>query len=214
MNHLLITGGGGGLAQAIVEEFADTAWDVAAPGRSELDVSDPRAIRRYLEPRPVDLLVCAAGITRDTPLARLDESAWDEVFGVNYQGAADCAAAVLPRMTGQGSGHILFLSSFSALHPAVGQVAYAAAKAALLGLTRSLARRNGSHGIRVNVILPGFLETRMTRTVSGKRKAEILADHTLGRFNTPGAVAKFIRHLHEDLPHTSGQVFQLDSRIS
>ncbi len=214
VNQLLITGGEGGLAQAIVEAFADPAWDVAAPRRRELDVSDSRAIRIYLESRRVDLLVCAAGITRDTPLARLDEGAWDEVFAVNYQGAADCAAAVLPRMIGRGSGHIVFISSFSALHPAAGQVAYSAAKAALLGLTESLAQRNGPHGIRVNAILPGFLETRMTRGVSGKRKAEILADHTLGRFNTPGAVAKFIRHLHEDLPHTSGQVFQLDSRIS
>lgn len=214
VNHLVITGGGGGLGRAIAGAFADPAWDVAAPARGELDVCDPRAIRSYFEPRPVDLLVCAAGITRDAPLSRLDESAWDDVFAVNYQGAADCAAAVLPRMIGQGRGHIIFISSYSALHPAVGQAAYAAAKAAMLGLTESLARRNGPHGIRVNAILPGFLETRMTRTVSGKRKAEILEDHSLGRLNTPGAVAKFIRHLHEDLPHTSGQMFRLDSRIS
>jgi 3-oxoacyl-[acyl-carrier protein] reductase len=131
---------------------------------------------------------------------------------VNYQAAAACAAAALPSMIGRGCGHLIFISSHSALHPPVGQLPYATAKAALLGLTASLARINGLHGIRVNAILPGFLETPMTESVSGKRKTGILGQHALGRFNTPDTVAKFIRHLHEDLPHTSGQIFQLDSR--
>lgn len=214
VNQLVITGGSGGLGRAIIEAFAAASWQIAAPGRAELDVTDPVAIRSYFKARPVDLLVCAAGMIRDAPLARLNESAWDEVLAVNYQAAAACAAAVLPRMIGQGSGHVIFISSYSALQPPVGQVAYATAKAALLGLAAFLTQTNGPHGIRVNVILPGFLETRMTDSVSPSRKSEILAEHTLGRFNTPDTVARFIRHLHEDLPHTSGQVFQLDSRIS
>lgn len=212
MNHLVITGGSGGLGRAIVEVFAAPSWEIAAPPRAELDVTDPAAIRSYFESRPVDLLVCAAGIIRDAPLARLSETAWDEVFAVNYQAAAACAAAALPSMIGRGCGHLIFISSHSALHPPVGQLPYATAKAALLGLTASLARINGLHGIRVNAILPGFLETPMTESVSGKRKTGILDQHALGRFNTPDTVAKFIRHLHEDLPHTSGQIFQLDSR--
>jgi 3-oxoacyl-[acyl-carrier protein] reductase len=212
VNHLVITGGSGGLGKAIVEVFAAASWEIAAPSRAELDVTDQAAIRKYFEARPVDLLVCAAGTIRDTPLARLDESAWDEIFAVNYQGAAACAAAVLPRMIDRGCGHLIFISSNSAFHPPRGQLPYATAKAALLGLTASLARTNSRHGIRVNAILPGFLETPMTESVSEKRKAEILDDHALGRFNTPDAVARFIRSLHEDLPHTSGQVFQLDSR--
>ena len=161
----------------------------------------------------VDLLVCAAGTIRDLPLARMEESSWDEVFAVNFKGSAACAAAVLPGMIARGRGHIVFISSYSALHPQVGQAAYATAKAALLGLTASLALENGHHGIRVNAILPGFMETNMTSTVSSRRKAEILGDHSLGRFNTPNAVAHFIRYLHEHLPETSGQVFQLDSRL-
>lgn len=214
VNHLVVTGGSGGLGKAIIEVFAAASWQIAAPGRAALDLTDRVGIAGYFESRPVDLLICAAGITRDMPLARLDESAWDEVVAVNYQAAATCAAAVLPGMIVRGSGHIVFVSSRSALHPPTGQVAYAAAKAALLGLTASLARANGRHGIRVNAILPGFLETRMTESVTARRKAEILGEHVLGRFNTPDKVAKFIHHLHEDLPHTSGQVFQLDSRIS
>ena len=213
MNRLVITGGSGGLGRAIVEDLAVGSWEIAAPGHAELDVANPVKIRSYFDSRQVDLLICAAGITRDMPLARLNEAAWDEVLAVNYRGAEACAAAALPGMVARGSGHIVFISSFSASHPPVGQVAYATAKAALLGLTVDLARQNGRHGIRVNAILPGFLETRMTESVSGTRKIEVLNEHTLSRFNTPVAVAKFIRHLHEDLPHTSGQVFQLDSRI-
>jgi 3-oxoacyl-[acyl-carrier protein] reductase len=98
------------------------------------------------------------------------------------------------------------------LHPSIGQAAYSAAKAALLGLTESLADENGRHNIRVNCILPGFIETKMTQAVSENRKIEILNDHALGRFNTAWEVAKFIHHLHEHLPNTSGQIFQLDSR--
>jgi 3-oxoacyl-[acyl-carrier protein] reductase len=212
VNHLVITGGSGGLGKAIIETFAAASWQIAAPGRAELDLIDPVGIRSYFVSRPVDLLVCAAGMTRDAPLASLDENAWEEVLAVNYQAAAACAAAAMPRMIRQGRGHVVFISSWSALRPPQGQIAYATAKAALLGLTTSLARANGPHGIRVNAILPGFLETRMTELVSATRKEEVLSQHVLGRFNTPDVVAKFIRHLHEDLPHTSGQVFQLDSR--
>jgi 3-oxoacyl-[acyl-carrier protein] reductase len=177
-------------------------------------MTDSAGIRSFFETRQVDLLICAAGIIRDAVLSRVGETEWDEVLAVNYLGAAACAAAVLPQMMARGSGHIVFISSNSALHPPLGQVSYATAKAALLGLTADLARESGSHGVRVNAILPGFLETGMTQDVSEKRKAVVRQDHLLGRFNTPAAVAKFIRHLHEDLPHTSGQVFQLDSRIS
>ncbi|MEO5917352.1 MAG: SDR family NAD(P)-dependent oxidoreductase [Luteolibacter sp.] len=212
MNHLVITGGSGGLGSAIVDVFATPEWDISAPSHSELDVADSKAIRGFFKSRPVDLLVCAAGITRDGRLLAVTENAWDEVLAVNYHGAALCADAVLPRMIEEGKGHIVFISSYSAIHPPVGQAAYAAAKASLLGLTESLARRHGAHDIRVNAILPGFLETRMTRLVSPQRRDEILDSHHLGRFNTPAAVAGFVRFLHEQLPHTSGQVFRLDSR--
>lgn len=214
VDQLHITGGSGGLGQAIVEAFAHTDYGVNAPSRRELDVCDLQSIQKYFSSRRVDLLVCAAGITRDSPLIRLDEVTWTDVIDVNYHGAADCAAAVLPQMIARGFGHVIFISSFAALHPTIGQAAYATAKAALLGLTKSLAHRHGDKGIRVNAILPGFLETRMTESVTSKRKSKILADHTLGRFNSRQKVAKFIRFLHEDLTHTSGQVFQLDSRIS
>jgi 3-oxoacyl-[acyl-carrier protein] reductase len=214
MSHIVITGGTGGLGRAISTAFHGAETAVESLGKQHLDLREISGISRYFENRPVDLLICAAGITCDAPLSRLDESSWDEVFAVNYKSAVACARAVLPQMRKQRAGHIVFISSFSALHPPIGQVAYATAKAALLGLTASLAQENGDANIRVNAILPGFLETRMTENVTEKRRAEILAAHSLNRFNTPEAVARFIYFLHHSLPHTSGQTFQLDSRIS
>ncbi len=211
--HAVITGGDGSLATAAATALRDAGWAVHAPGRLALDVTDPDAVARFFAGRSVDLLVCTAGLTRDAPLARTTEEAWDAVWAVNFNGARACAAAVLPGMKERRKGHIVFISSFSAIHPPAGQAAYAAAKAALLGLVSDLAMRHGRDHIRVNAILPGFLETPMTGSLTDARRAAVLEDHVLGRFNTCEQVAGFIRFLHHDLPHTSGQVFQLDSRI-
>jgi 3-oxoacyl-[acyl-carrier protein] reductase len=211
--RVVITGGGGGLARAIHAAFHAAGLDLLAPGRTELDVTDAAAVKDYFRRHSPELLVCNAGITRDAPLAKLREKDWDEVLAVNLRGAANCAAAALKGMIRARSGHIVFISSYSALHPPAGQAAYAAAKAGLIGLGKSLAKETGPAGIRVNVVLPGFLETRMTESVSPERRARVKSEHVLGRFNTPEAVAAFLVSLHLHLPHTSGQVFQLDSRV-
>lgn len=212
--QVVITGGTGSLGRAIAAAFESAAWSVAAPGHRELDVRDEAAVRRFFHHRPVDLLVCAAGIIRDAPLLRTAESTWDEIWEVNFTGAARCAVAAMPGMLAQQAGHIIFIASHSALHPPAGQAAYAAAKAALLGLTGDLATRHGPSNIRINAVLPGFLETPMTEAVTRRRRAEILAAHSLARFNTCRETAAFIAFLHHHLPHTSGQAFQLDSRAN
>jgi 3-oxoacyl-[acyl-carrier protein] reductase len=212
LQHAVITGGTGSLGQEIVKALHAPDWSIKAPGSQELDMRDEPAIRRYFAEREIDLLVCAAGIISDAPLARLSPATWDETWQVNYRGAATCAAAALPSMIRRKRGHIVFISSYSALHPPVGQAAYATAKAAMLGLVADLARRHGRSNIRINAVLPGFMPTRMTEQVTAKRRAEIQEDHALGRFNTCKATARFIHFLHHQLPHTSGQVFQLDSR--
>jgi 3-oxoacyl-[acyl-carrier protein] reductase len=210
---VVITGGEGGLGRALHAAFEQAHHAVLAPGRSVLDVTDPDAVREFFRDHEPELLVCNAGITRDAPLARLDEAAWDEVIAANLRGAARCAAAASRAMLRARQGHIIFISSFSALHPPAGQAAYAAAKAGLIGLAKSLARELGPASIRVNAILPGFLDTPMTAALPEERREQVRRDHTLGRFNTPEAVAAFLVHLHDHLPHTSGQVFQLDSRV-
>ena len=211
-SEIVITGGSGGLARTIANRFTEGGWHVLAPGRDELDVTDTTTVARYFADHQPTLLICNAGVIRDAPLARIASADWQHVIGVNFHGARRCATTALPEMIRKKSGHIIFISSHSALHPPVGQAAYAAAKAALLGLTRALAAETGSYGVRVNAILPGFLETPMTANISARRRDAVCAAHTLGRFNTPTAVARFIWHLHPDLPHTSAQTFQLDSR--
>lgn len=210
----MITGGEGGLGQALASAFTSAGHVVAAPGRSELDVSDAAAVKDYFRNRETGLLICNAGITRDALLAKIDEEQWDEVIAVNLRGAALCAAAASRGMIRARRGHIVFVSSYSAIHPPSGQAAYAAAKAGLIGLGKSLAKELGAANLRVNVVLPGFLETKMTATVSDERKDTVRSEHVLGRFNTPEAVAAFLLTLHLHLPHTSGQVFQLDSRVT
>ena len=192
--------------------FREEGWQVDAPGREVLDVSDPAGVARYFQSGPVDLLVCCAGVISDALVARTSPDDWDRTMKVNFDGAAAAAAAVLPAMRDRREGHIVFISSHSAIHPPAGQAAYATAKAALLGLTASLARIHGGANVRVNAILPGFLETKMTDDVTPRRRHEILAEHCLGRFNTVRAVAGFVRYLHDGLPHTSGQIFRLDNR--
>ncbi len=211
--QIVITGGQGVLARAICARFASENWLVHAPGRDELDVTIPEAVESYFSRHHPDLLICNAGVIRDAPIAKLRLDDWQHAIDVNFHGARRCAISALTRMQRRESGHIVFISSHSAIHPPVGQAAYAAAKAALLGLTRDLAAEAGTCNVRVNAILPGFLKTTMTTSVSEKRREKIRNSHLLGRFNTPDAVAKFISHLQQELPHTSGQVFQLDSRI-
>lgn len=210
--HIAITGGTGGLGTTVSRKFLAAGWEVTALGSADLNLLDQAATSSYFSGKKIDTLVCCAGLIRDKPLSRMEETEWDEVFSVNFTAALNCANAVLPHMLENGRGHMIFISSYAAIHPAVGQAAYAAAKSALHGLTVHLASLHGPSGIRVNAILPGFLETPMTAAVSEKRKETVRHNHFLRRFNQPEQAADFIHFLETSLPHTSGQTFQLDSR--
>ena len=214
MEHVLVTGGHGDLGNRIASSFRDGGFSVDAPGRQELDVTNPDSVSTFFKNlEALELFVANAGLSHDRLLARIDEADWDRQLEVNLNGAFRCAKAALKPMLRRRSGHLVFISSYSAIHPPAGQAAYAAAKAGLIGLAKSLAREVGPAGIRVNVIMPGFLETRMTASLSDARKEIVRRNHALGRMNTVDSVARFLLHLHQELPHTSGQVFQLDSRV-
>jgi 3-oxoacyl-[acyl-carrier protein] reductase len=212
----VVTGGLGVLGGAIARELERTAAfaKVLAPGHGELDVAVPDSVAAYFSRLSrIDLLVNNAGITRDASVAKLSESDWDAVHDTNLRGAFLCSRAALRFMIRQRSGHIVNIGSFSALRPPFGQVAYAAAKAGLIGLTQSLAEEVGKRQIRVNCVLPGFLEgTGMTKDLPDSVIDLARQAHVLGRFNTPADAAKFITLL-DTLEAVSGQVFQLDSRI-
>jgi len=208
----LITGGEGDLARHIRAELESAGWDVLSPGRVELDVLKPKAFFAQID--RLDLLVNNAGIFRDAPLVKMTDEDFEAVLDVNLKGAFLCTQAALKLMSRQREGHILNIGSYSALSGPAGQANYAAAKAGLIALTQSTAQEYGSRNIRANCLLPGFLETKMTRHLleDAEWKQRLLSRHTLGRLNTPQDAARFILMLHS-MPAVSGQVFQLDSRI-
>ncbi|MCB1076804.1 MAG: SDR family NAD(P)-dependent oxidoreductase [Verrucomicrobiae bacterium] len=212
----VVTGAKGGLGSAIVRELESTGRfaKVFAPGRSDLDVTAADSVARFFgELDRIDLLVNNAGLTRDVPIARMAEDQWDKVIDGNLRGAFLCSRAALKLMIRQRSGLIVNIGSFSALRPPPGQAAYAAAKAGLIGLTQSLAEEAGKRNVRVNCVLPGFLEgTGMTRDLPADVIELARQSHVLGRFNTPVEAARFVAFL-DTLEAVSGQVFQLDSRL-
>ena len=211
----LITGGEGDLAKAIRAELEAQGCKVLAPGRKELDVSSAASVEAFFsETTKIDLVVHCAGVLRDRMLANLSDEDIAAVLEVNLKGAFRVSQAALQSMAKYRRGHIVFIGSNSARYGTAGQTNYAAAKAGLIGLTHSLAKEYGSRNVRVNCILPGLLETKMTAHLTKEVLDQVKAAHALKRFNTCAEAAKFVGFLHRDLPHTSGQVFQLDSRVN
>ena len=210
----LITGGGGGLASALRQELDAAGWHVLAPLRRELDVTSPEQVERFFSRLiRLDLLINNAGIRRDDLLAHQLEAERNAVLDVCLRGAFLCSRAAAGIMVKQGQGHILNVGSLSGSTGPAGQAAYAAAKAGLVALTRSLAAELGPEGVRVNCVLPGWLDTKFTTGVPDAVTRRALEAHMLGRFNTPHDAARFMVFLHS-MAAVSGQVFQLDSRIS
>jgi NAD(P)-dependent dehydrogenase (short-subunit alcohol dehydrogenase family) len=216
MNELvaIITGGAGALAGAIAQSVRDRGLQVHAPEKTELDVTDVESVRAFFARfDQVNLLINNAGVRADALCVKMSEAEWDQVLAVNLRGAFLCSQAVSMKMMRQRSGHIINVGSFAAKFGSVGQANYAAAKAGLIALTQSLAKEMGKRGVRVNCVLPGFLETKFSDGMPEKAKKEILEAHELGQFNTVTDAARFIAFL-ETMSFVSGQVFQLDSRVA
>jgi NAD(P)-dependent dehydrogenase (short-subunit alcohol dehydrogenase family) len=210
----VITGGEGTLAGALSQGLSAEGWTVHAPGRDRLDVTDTGSVKAFFNGlERVDLLVNQAGIIDDGPVVRMTEEVFASVIDVSLTGAFRCARAALRLMSRQRGGHLIQVGSYAALQGTAGQANYAAAKAGLIGLTKSLALEYGLRNIRANCVLPGLLETRMTAALLSdpERRTHFVEQHALGRFNTVEDAARFLVFL-DSMPHVSGQVFQLDSR--
>jgi len=178
--------------------------DVSRPGDVAAMFADLR--RRWAS---LDVLVNNAAIARDALLLRMHEQRWQRVLDVDLLGAARCsqrAAAMMPR-----GGHIVNVASLSALVGRGGQANYATAKAALIGLTKSLAAHLGRANVRVNAVLPGYMATDMGRAAPAAMR-QAAEESVLGRLALPEEVASFIVHLC-GTEAVSGQVFSLDSRL-
>lgn len=209
----VITGGAGDLAASIREELRKAGFVVHSPGREELDVAAAASVAEFFEPlERIDLLINNAAIREDVICARMSVEQWDAVLATDLRGAFLCCQAVTRKMAAQRSGHIVNIGSFSARNGNAGQANYAAAKAGLIGLTQSLAREFGKRNVRVNCVLPGFLETKFTAGMAADVREQALALHELRKFNTVEEAARFIVFL-DTMQFVSGQVFQLDSRV-
>ncbi|MEW6540001.1 MAG: 3-oxoacyl-[acyl-carrier-protein] reductase [Bacillota bacterium] len=163
----------------------------------------------------LDILVNNAGITRDNLLLRMTDQDWDEVLNVNLKGAFNTTRAALRPMIKARRGRIINISSVIGLRGNAGQANYAAAKAGLIGFTKSVAREVGSRHITVNAIAPGFIQTEMTQGLSPAVRERMVSEIPLGRLGTPEDVAALVVFLAGDAAgYITGQVIAVDGGMA
>ena len=223
---VLVTGGNRGLGLAIARAFAAGGDAVAVTHRGSgapagllgvtCDVTDSASVTQAFKEvkevhGPVEVLISKAGISDDALLLRMREEAFSRVIDTNLTGAYRVAKAAVSDMIRMRRGRMIFISSVSGLKGHAGQTNYAASKAGLIGLARSLAREVATRGVTANVIAPGLLDTDMTSEVITKFKDQILAEVPLGRVATLDEVAAAARWLaSEPAASVTGQVITID----
>jgi 3-oxoacyl-[acyl-carrier protein] reductase len=227
---VLVTGGSRGIGLATARAFAEAGDQVAVTLRSgespdsrllavHADVTDEPSVTAAVAAAeqahgPIEVLVANAGITRDTLLLRMSDDDWRDVIDTNLTGSFRVVRKVARGMLRQRRGRIVLVSSVVALSGSAGQVNYAASKAGLVGLARSLARELGSRSITVNVVAPGFVETDMTAVLDDETTATYRGQIPLGRFATADEVAGVVRWLASDeAAYVTGAVIPVDGGL-
>ncbi|MGB9903246.1 MAG: 3-oxoacyl-ACP reductase FabG [Desulfotomaculales bacterium] len=162
----------------------------------------------------IDILVNNAGITRDAFLTKMEAGQWEQVISVNLTGVFNCTKAVAPVMIEQGYGRIINAASVVGIYGNIGQTNYAAAKAGVIGMTRTWARELGRKGITVNAVAPGFILTEMTARVPEKVLAMMKEKTPLGRLGTPLDVAyAYLFLASEEASYINGAVLSVDGGL-
>ncbi len=237
----LVTGGSRGIGAAVCAELgaagaevvvnyasaADRADQVCADVRDRGgtahaiagDVSTPEGAAGLVaqvesEVGPIAILVCNAGITRDNLIMKLSDDDWRSVIDTNLGGAFFTCRAVARPMLKRRAGAIVTMSSVVGVHGNAGQTNYAASKAGLIGLTKSLAKELGGRGIRVNAVAPGYISTQLTDALPEPAREGILASTPLGRLGEPADVARAVRFLVSDAAaFVTGDVLAVDGGL-
>ncbi len=233
----LITGAGQGIGKAIALNLASYGADVAVVdvnlenaeqtakeartmGRKALalkvDVSNLKeteemAEKVFKELEGIHILVNNAGITKDGLILRMTEDDWDRVIDVNLKGAFNCTKSILKYMSKMRWGRIVNIASVVGVMGNAGQANYAASKAGLIGLTKSIAREFAGRNITCNAVAPGFIETAMTNALTDKIKEDLLKQIPLGRFGGPNDVAMGVLFLASNASsYITGQVLNIN----
>lgn len=223
----IVTGGGRGIGQAIARRLAAAGaavhvFDRDATGNvgsasiavHPVDVADATSIARGIAalPAPAHLLVNNAGITRDRTLAKMSDEEWSTVIAVNLTGAFQMIRAVIPGMVAAGGGRIVNIASINGLRGKFGQGNYTAAKAGLIGLTKTAARELGPKGITVNAVAPGMVLTEMALATPEETRRNALAETVLNRLAEPDDIAEAVLFLLSDGARMiTGEVLRVDA---
>ncbi|MEV6494106.1 3-oxoacyl-ACP reductase FabG [Actinoplanes sp. NPDC051633] len=226
---VLVTGGNRGIGLAIAQAFVKNGDRVAITHRGsgapdgmlgvQCDITDSAAVDAAFatieaELGPVEVLVANAGITDDTLLLRMSDEQFERVLDTNLTGSFRCAKRASGKMLRAKWGRMIFISSVVGLYGGAGQVNYAASKAGLVGVARSITRELGTRNITANVVAPGFIDTEMTDVLPEARKAEILKAIPAGRLASPDEVAGVVTWLASDASgYISGAVIPVDGGL-
>jgi 3-oxoacyl-[acyl-carrier protein] reductase len=234
----IVTGGTRGIGEAIVKKFVregcrvaftfKTKKDLAAKIKKQtkgkavgyqVDVTDFGQVKEFIgrvknKNKKLDILVNNAGVIRDKTLLLMEKKDWDKVIDTNLTGAFNATRASIFTFMKQKSGNIINISSLSGIRGIAGQTNYGASKSGLIGFTKALARETGPYNVRVNVIVPGFIQTDMSSHVKKTGKNEMTGQIPLSRFGTPDEVAELTLFLASDrASYITGQTLIIDGGL-
>jgi 3-oxoacyl-[acyl-carrier protein] reductase len=226
-HRAIVTGGSRGIGRAIADALGEAgaevyAFDVGEPEHLagfphqfvRIDIADTNAVKAAVAgfPRTPTLLVNNAGITRDRTIAKMSDADWSAVLNVNLTGAFNMIRAVAPSMAAQGFGRIVNITSINGMRGKFGQANYAAAKAGLIGLTKTAAREFGKKGVTVNAVAPGMVMTDMARALPAEILSRAVAEAALPELVDPQDIANAVLFLLSDAARAiTGEVLRVDA---